>query len=160
MRARITTTVTSRLPGPVPPMIRRPAQDWPASLCRSRSAPSVRTSPQALDTLYARSQSEAQKSAYNPPMVVAASARVHRNCPKDMRVARPPSLTHRHVAPSYERTMHASDQLAKFAVVPSTRKYTHTCYQAVTKHCPRAERPHQFDVEEYLSRVRSVVVDR
>ena len=40
--------------------------------------PSVETSLQALDRLYARSQSQAQKSARNPS-VVAASVRVHRS---------------------------------------------------------------------------------
>ena len=40
--------------------------------------PSVETSLQALDRLYARSQSQAQKSTHNPN-VVAASVRVHRS---------------------------------------------------------------------------------
>ena len=80
--ARITTTLTNGPPRPVPPMLRRPVEgDRKSSAFRGTVSwplrSSARSSAWALDTLYPRWQSEAQKPERNPN-VTSASMRVHR----------------------------------------------------------------------------------
>ena len=78
------------------------------ALCRSpacvgrvsqKQRPSVWSSPQALDTLYARSQSEAQKSAHNPQCYGCFDASASVPKTEDMHEMRPPSLISTSMSP-------------------------------------------------------------